>query len=177
MIEMLYSEKFKSRMVAKMVGLHAVSASVLAAEIGISQPTLSRWMREAHTVPDMAKKSRRSKQKAHPQRPQDWSPAEKLRVVVESTGLTDEDLGAFLRKEGLHQAQLEEWSATARSSLSTRKGTKKVSAESKRIRELERELRRKEKALAETAALLVLKKKAQAIWGDEDDDTEPRSGR
>jgi transposase-like protein len=125
----------------------------------------------------MAKKSRRSKPKAHPQRPQDWSPAEKLRVVVESTGLTDEDLGAFLRKEGLHQAQLEEWSATARSSLSTRKGTKKVSAESKRIRELERELRRKEKALAETAALLVLKKKAQAIWGDEDDDTEPRSGR
>jgi transposase-like protein len=175
---MVYSEKFKSRMVAKMVGPHAVSASVLAAEVGMSQPTLSRWVREeAHTVPGMAKKSRRSKEKARPQRPQDWSPEEKLRVVVESRGLTDEELGAFLRKEGLHQAQLDEWSATARSSLSARKGTKKASAESKRIRELERELRRKEKALAEAAALLILKKKAQAIWGDEDDDTEPRSGR
>ena len=174
---MVYSEKFKSRMVAKMVGPHAVSASVLAAEVGMSQPTLSRWVREAHTVPGMAKKSRRSKEKTRPQRPQDWSPEEKLRVVVESRGLTDEELGAFLRKEGLHQAQLDEWSATARSSLSARKGTKKASAESKRIRELERELRRKEKALAEAAALLILKKKAQAIWGDEDDDTEPRSGR
>ncbi len=98
-------------------------------------------------------------------------------MVVESRGLADEELGAFLRKEGLHQAQLDVWLATARSSLSVRKGPKKASAESKRIRELERELRRKEKALAETAALLVLKKKAQAIWGDEDDDTEPRSGR
>jgi hypothetical protein len=45
-------------------------------------------------------------------------------------------------------------------------------AETKRINELEKELRRKDKALAETAALLVLKKKAQAIWEDEDDDTD-----
>ena len=176
-VEMVYSEKFKSRMVAKMVGPHAVSASVLAAEVGMSQPTLSRWVREAHTVPGMAKKSRRSKEKARPQRPQDWSPEEKLRVVVESRGLTDDELGAFLRKEGVHQAQVEEWSATAHSSLLARKGAKKASAESKRIRELERELRRKEKALAEAAALLVLKKKAQAIWGDEEDDTGPGSGR
>ena len=174
---MLYSEKFKSRMVAKMVGPHAVSAAALAVEMGMSQPTLSRWLREARTVPDMAKKPRRSKQKVQPQRPEDWSAEEKLRMVVESRGLSDEDLGAFLRKEGLHQAQLEQWLATARSSLSARKGTKKASAESKRIRELERELHRKEKALAETAALLVLKKKVQAIWGDEDDATAPRSGR
>ena len=46
------------------------------------------------------------------------------------------------------------------------------SAEGRRVRELEKELRRKDAALAETAALLVLKKKAQAIWGDEDDDTD-----
>jgi transposase-like protein len=176
-IEMVYSEKFKSRMVAKMVGPHGVSASTLAGDVGINQPTLSRWLREARTVPDMAKKSRRTKEKARPKRPQDWSPEEKLRVVVESRGLTDEELGAFLRKEGLHQAQVEEWSATAHSSLLARKGAKKASAESKRIRELERELRRKEKALAEAAALLILKKKAQEIWGDEEDDTELRSGR
>ena len=174
---MVYSEKFKSQMVSKMVGLRAVSASALAAEVGINQPTLSRWLREARIVPDMAKKSRRPKDRVRPQRPQDWSPEEKLRVVVESLGLTDEELGAFLRKEGLHQAQLDGWSATARSSLSVGKGAKKASAESKRIRELERELRRKEKALAETAALLVLKKKARAIWGDEDDAMEPRSGK
>jgi len=174
---MLYSEKFKSRMVAKMVGPHGVSANTLSAEVGISQPTLSRWLREARTVTAMGKKSPRSNEPTGRRRPQDWSAEEKLRVVAESRDLTDEELGAFLRKEGIHEAQVIEWAATARSSLSKSKGSKKASAESKRIRELERELRRKEKALAEAAALLILKKKAQAIWGDEDDDTDPSSGR
>ena len=50
-------------------------------------------------------------------------------------------------------------------------------AEAKRLRELERELQRKDKALAETAALLVLQKKVQAIWGDGDDDTEAKKGK
>ncbi len=171
---MEFSEKFKSRMVAKMVGPDAMSANGLSGEVGISQTTLSRWLREARNVPGMAKKSRTANRKV---RPQDWSPEEKLRVVLEARGLTNEELGAFLRKEGLHQTQIEEWAATAQSSLSARKGTKKASPESKRIRELERELHRKDKALAEAAALLILKKKAQAIWGDEDDDTEPRSGK
>jgi len=174
---MVYSERFKSRMVAKMLGSNAVSGIVLSGEVGIHQTTLSRWLREAHTVSGMAKKSRRSKKATRGQRPQDWSPEEKLRVVVESRRLDDEELGAFLRREGLHQVQLDEWSATAHASLLVRKGPKKPSPESKRIRELERELRRKEKALAEAAALLILKKKAQAIWGDEDDDMELRSGR
>ena len=173
----LHSEKFKSRIVSKMVGPHAMSANALSAEVGIGQPTLSRWLREARTVPGMPKKSSRSKPRARSQRPQDWSSEEKLRVVAESRNLSDDELGAFLRKEGLHQAQLDEWSATARSSLSVRKGSKKTSSEVKRIRELERELRRKEKALAEAAALLILQKKVQAIWGDEDDDTDPTSGR
>ncbi len=176
-VGMIHSEKFKSRLVSKMVGPQAMSATALSGEVGISQPTLSRWLREARTFPSMAKEKSRSKESSRARRPQDWSPEEKLRVVVESRGLSADELGAFLRKEGLYQVQLDEWSTTARASLLVRKGAKKPSAESKRIRELERELRRKEKALAETAALLVLKKKAQAIWGDEDDDTESRRGR
>ncbi len=174
---MVYSEKFKSQMVSKLVGPRAVSASALAVEVGIHQPTLSRWLREARIVPGMTKQTRKPENRVPSQRPQDWSPEEKLRAVVESMGLTDEELGAFLRKEGLHQAQLDGWSTAARSSLSVRKGTKKASAEAKRIRELERELHRKDKALAETAALLVLKKKARAIWGDEDDAMELKSGK
>jgi len=174
---MVHSEKFKSRMVAKLVGPHAMSANALSGEVGIGQPTLSRWLREARTVPDMPKRTRRPGEGARVRRPQDWSPEEKLRVVGEASRLTDAELGAFLRKEGLHQAQLDEWLETARSSLAVRKGTKKASAESKRIRELERELRRKEKALAEAAALLILKKRVQAIWGGEDDDMAPRNGR
>lgn len=55
--------------------------------------------------------------------------------------------------------------------------TKKSTTEAKQIRGLENELRRKDKALAETAALLVLKKKVQAIWGDEDDYTVGKNGK
>jgi len=177
-IEMVHSEKFKARMVAKMVGPHSISANALSSQIGVGQPTLSRWLREAHTVSGMSNwtESRGSRKKTTgPSR--GWSSEEKFRVVVESRGLSEEELGAFLRKEGLHEAQLEEWSEAMHSGLTPAKKPRGVSAETQRIKQLERELRRKEKALAEAAALLVLQKKVHEIWGDEDDDMEPRRGR
>ncbi len=174
---MIHSEKFKSRLIAKMMGPGALSANSLAAEVGLSQTTLSRWLREAHTVPDMSEKSRRTSPALSPRRSQDWSAEEKSRVVVESRSLSEQERGAFLRKEGLHQAQLDAWAGAMHSALTAGKKAKKASADRKRIKMLERELRRKEKALAETAALLVLQKKVHAIWGDEDDATEPRSDR
>jgi hypothetical protein len=107
-----------------------------------------------------------------PKSTKQWTAEEKHRVVVEASSLAEEELGEFLRREGLHSAQIEEWTALAVAALGTSKpARRKASPEAKRIKELERELRRKEKALAEAAALLILKKKAQAIWGDEDDDT------
>lgn len=107
-----------------------------------------------------------------PKRPQDWEWEEKLRVVMEARGKKGEELGALLRKEGIHEVDLRDWEMTIRGSLN-RRGRKpsRNAADVKRIKELERELRRKEKALAETAALLVLKKKVDAIWGDGDDAT------
>ena len=106
-------------------------------------------------------------------RPQDWSAKEKLAAVLEATSLSDEDLGAFLRSKGLHEAQLQQWRDQMLAGLepiTLQRGKK--APEAKRVRELEKELRRKDKALAETATLLVLKKKAQELWGDEDDDTD-----
>ena len=102
-------------------------------------------------------------------RPQDWSAEEKLAAVLEAASLSEEELGAFLRSRGLHDAQLQQWRDQMIIGLEP-KPLKR--AETKRIQELEKELRRKDKALAETAALLVLKKKAKEIWGDEDDDTD-----
>ncbi len=174
---MVHAEKFKSRLIAKMMGPDAVSANALASEVGLSQSTLSRWLREARTVPDMAEKSCRTSNPLSPRRSQDWSAEEKSRVVVESRGLSESELGVFLRKEGLHQAKLDEWADAMHSALTAGKRAKKASADTKRIKKLERELYRKEKALAEAAALLILQKKVHAIWGDEEDDTEPRSGR
>lgn len=114
-----------------------------------------------------------------PKRPQDWTSEEKLSVVIEAAALSDEELGAFLRRKGIHEAHLKEWRQMVLSGLEKRsvRSSKKPTVEGRRIKELERELLRKEKALAEAAALLILKKKAQAIWGDGDDSTARKNGR
>jgi len=111
-------------------------------------------------------------------RPQDWSIRERLEAIISYEKLSEEERGAFLRKQGLHEANLEQWKRELVEEAEVGRKTKRgSSAEKKRIKELEKELRKKEKALAETAALLVLKKKARAIWGDEDAPTGKRSGK
>lgn len=160
-------------MVQKMMAPNGWSATALAAETGVAQPTLSRWLREARSVSAMSKpKSGKAKKKSR-------TFVEKMRVVVEASELSEEELGAYLRREGVHEAQLEQWRKAAQEALGSRsrRAKKKSSGEKKRIQELERDLRRKEKALAEATALLLLKKKVSEIWGDEDDDTTGRSGK
>ena len=160
-----YSEAFKNRMVRRLVGPAARSANALAPEVGVPQATLSRWLAAARNVGDMTRASTKK-----------WTGAEKLRVVQEAHGLSETALGALLRREGLHEAQLTAWRAAAEAALAEPgRGRAAPSVDAKRIKELERELRRKDAALAETAALLVLKKKAEAWWGDADDTTPPRS--
>jgi transposase-like protein len=105
-------------------------------------------------------------------RPEDWPPEDKLRAIEEARGLNGEALGAFLRRQGLHEADLAAWRRQAeQAALAALGGRRQRNAEQKRVRKLESELRRKDKALAEAAALLVLSKKLNALWGDEDGDT------
>jgi hypothetical protein len=98
--------------------------------------------------------------------------AEKLAIVARAEGLEGEDLGEFLRREGVHLAELEQWRELAKQAL---QGDVKRLPPSKELRRLKAELARKEKALAEAAVLLVLKKKAEALLGGEDDDTDGTS--
>lgn len=169
--EMEYPAAFKTEMVRKMIGPHGRSTRELARETGVHQTTLSHWKREAGKLEDMPGKNKKQK------RPADKKPEEKLDLVLEASLLTDEEFGEFLRKNGLHEADLTRWREEALAGIGDRRQERRRSSEVKRIRELEKELTRKEKALAEAAALLVLQKKARAIWGDEDDDTEPRNGK
>lgn len=166
-----YKPGFKARMVKRMAGPEGISATALAQEVGVPQSTLSRWLKAAGTVSAMG--GSQDEQGGKARRPQDWSAQEKLRVVAEALELSEGELGEFLRRKGLHTAQLEEWRAAAEQALmipaKTRRGKK--SPEAKRVKALERELTRKDKALAEVTALLVLKKKLEAIWGDEDEST------
>jgi transposase len=155
-----------------MLGPRGMTATALASEIGVSQQTLSRWLRAATATIRAVSNEKPEKDVGAARRPEDWTAAERLAAVNEASGLSNEELGSFLRRAGLHEATLAEWRAAALEALGTRKPTAK---EARRIRELERELRRKDRALAEAAALLVLQKKIQAIWGDEDESTDSKS--
>jgi transposase-like protein len=168
-----YTKAFKSKVLQKMMGSNSRSATTVAAETGVPQPTLSRWLREATSgASEMTKQESEQTAVTRPRRPDEWTAEERLQVVMDAARLSETDLGAFLRSRGLHEAVLAEWRAAAVAAL---RNPSKTSPEARRVRELEKELARKEKALAEAAALLVLKKKVQAIWGDEDDSTPSRS--
>jgi len=175
-----YSEGFKARMVTKMLEPEATSACGLARETGVPQQTLSRWLQEARMVNGMSKDKHQQTGDGGPaaRRPQDWSAQEKLEAVQQASELSEEELGIFLRQRGIHEADLVEWRKTVLQALTGAPGKKsrKQTKETRRIRELEKELDRKEKALAEAAALLVLKKKVQQIWGDEDGSTSGGKG-
>ncbi len=170
---MTYPEPFKARMVQKLTAPGGPSATALSEEVGVPQPTLSKWVGEASRVGAMSQRD----EPGAPKRPQDWTAEEKMQVVAEATSLADEELGALLRRRGLHQSDLKRWRRQMVAALAPRRKSTKNSPEKRRIRELERELGRKEKALAEAAALLVLQKKARALWGDGDDSTTRRRGR
>jgi hypothetical protein len=167
-------------MVQKMLEPAPMSACGLSRETGIPQGTLSRWLRKARRLNGVSKHTSNGDPAAR--RPQDWSADQKLEVVLQASSLSDEDLGAFLREKGLHEADLVAWRKTvltaSRAALAgeRRRKSRKPTKETRRIRELEKELDRKEKALAEAAALLVLKKKVQQIWGDEDGSTSGKKG-
>lgn len=167
---MEYSQSFKNAMVKRMLSRGKTPASHLAAEAGLHQSTLSRWVRESGKTGIMSRKTI----KALDSRPADRSPEDKFQLVVQASQLSDNKLGAFLRENGIHEAQLEQWKLEAMGGLSGHSPKPlprpKNSSDTKRIKALEKELRRKDKALAEAAALLILKKKAEALWGDGEDD-------
>ena len=163
-----YSTRFKEKMLRNMTGPGARSANALAVDAGVSQNTLSRWLREAKLGP--VSNEKRSGPASKRKR---WTPEERIRVVREAAAAGDGGLGALLRREGLHQADMdrfrEEILEAAAKGFQSEKKQRGATPEQKRIQKLERELRRKEKALAEAAALLVLGKKLEALFPSEEE--------
>nr|WP_258364162.1 transposase [Halomonas sp. LBP4] len=107
--------------------------------------------------------------------PDQWTSQEKFRIVLETAPMNEAEFSAYCRAHGLYPEQVEAWreacmNANADAAEQEKQQRKARKAEQKKLRELERELRRKDKALAETAALLTLSKKAEAIWGRNDED-------
>lgn len=166
-----YSEELKESIIQKMMPPNNVPVSQLVRETGISDATLYTWRKLAVSkgapVPGDGRK------------PDQWTAENKLAVIIETAALNEAELAEYCRKKGLFVEQIQQWKAVfinGASVLSDKQAHSRraLSDEHKRdkktIRKLERELNRKDKALAETAALLVLTKKAQEIWGVTEDD-------
>jgi len=151
-----YSAAFKRKMVERLTGKNAVSANQLSKETGVRQQNLSRWLHQARTLPLVGSSQSPVRQ---------WTVVQKARLLADAAGLDGEELMAHLEHEGVSYAEFEQWR------LALAEGGRASVSTSRRIRKLERELARKEKALAEAAALLVLKKTVENGFHDEDDDT------
>jgi transposase len=159
-----YSEEFKKSAVQKFHNRGSRNVAAVCSELGVSGSCLYKWV-ESHGKDSGMKK---------PRSPQDWSATEKLKAVIEFEGLPPEKQGEFLRTQGLHTDHIATWKKSMQAGLepasrspSERAAMSELKAENK---ELKRDLHRKDRALAETTALLVLKKKADLIWGTGDDE-------
>ena len=133
---------------------------------GVSRSSVQQWARKARARGGVVVAQ-------DEKRPRDWSAEERFAALVETHGMGEEELGAWCRRHGLHSHELAQWRRDALSG--SRGGEVPVGerGEAKRLRQelakLRKELNRKDKALAETTALLVLQKKARILWGEDED--------
>jgi len=157
-----YSEEFKARAVQQLLAPRSRGLNGTAHNIGVPSSTLFVWKQKYATSSTMNKNKTGS-----------WSPEQKLQAIIETSAMSDNDLGAYLRKHGLHSSDLKEWRKDFLAGFPS-PGRPKKDPEVLELRKdkkfLERDLSRKEKALAEMSARVVLLKKSHEIFGDEEDD-------
>ena len=162
-----YSTQRKESALHKMMPPSNIPIAQLSIEMGIGESTLYNWRKQAidkgYVVPGDGKNA------------EQWSSANKFSVVLETASLNQAELAEYCRNKGLYAEQVSAWrsacmDANANVNEQEKAFTIEAKKDKKQIHQLEKELRRKDKALAETAALLVLRKKANAIWGEAEDE-------
>jgi len=160
----IYVDGFKEQALAKVLGRSDdQSIRSIAADLGMNMGTLRGWMKRA------LRDQKSSPGKAI--RPAEYTPAQRLLALHESHGLGEEALGAWCRERGIFVHNLTQWRTDFCESPGAA-GRREDLEELRQLRltnmQLQRDLNRKEKALAEAAALLVLQKKYRALWAAED---------
>jgi transposase-like protein len=158
---MIYPEQQKESLGKRMLPPSNANVPKLSRETGIPRDTLYGWRREALRAPGLT----RAPAASHGER---WSREEKFAMVVETAALSEVERGEYCRKRGRYGEHLQGWRRACEQAnrATPAAGSGERAAERRRIRALEAALQRKDQALAETAALRVLRKKAQAIWGE-----------
>ena len=156
-----YSPERKAAVLKRMLPPNTMAIRQLSQEEGISEATLHKWRAEARGKGQLLPDADAG--------PEGWSSRDKFVAVLETATLNEADLAEYCRKRALYPVQIKDWRVACEQSDDwDRSSTARISQateEKKRVRNLERDLARKDRALAETAALLVLRKKAHAIWG------------
>ena len=153
-----YGQSFKDRAVARLLPPESATLELVSKEVGIGAGTLQRWSDDIQSMPARGRA---------------WTAPAKLQAVITTAALSEADKSAWCREHGIYPLELDQWCASATTALElhqdARASPQVMRKERKRIKELERELLRKDRALSETAALLVLSKKVAAIynWGED----------
>jgi transposase-like protein len=153
-----YSDELKASLIARMLPPQNVGVPELVRETGIPKDTLYGWRRSVRTRAARA-----------PDTPLEGglSSEERFNVVLETASLNELELGEYCRRKGLFAQQVQAWRETCRQAHvapMSKADRQKSRDQAKAIKALEAELRRKDKALAEAAALLVLQKKVRTLW-------------
>ena len=157
------SKEIKQSIVERMMPPYNESVSRIARESGLSETTLYKWKNAA--------KAQGLNMPTNTLSTDRWNAQEKFAMVVETAALNETELSEYCRSKGLFVEQIEAWrnvcmNANGGITEQTSKLHAELRTKEQEVKALSRELQRKESALAETAALLVLRKKAHAIWGD-----------
>lgn len=158
---MAYPQERKEAVLKKLLPPVNKSVAEVAKEEGISAQTIYSWRTQARksgaVVPEKSTKT------------DHWSAETKLAVVIETAPLSESELSQYCREKGLYVEQIKQWKSHCLTGFNIgqdqqKEAAKKAKADQRKIKSLQKELRHKEKALAETAALLVLRKKLDAFW-------------
>ena len=165
-----YSETVKADVRRRMSPPARQSVAQISKELGIHLATLYAWRKAWRLQGEVVPASEKA--------PEGWRSADKFTVVLESAGLNATELGAFCRERGLYPEQVDRWRQAAQDAnansmltMADQKDLEKRHQQDQReIKRLQQELRRKDKALAEAAALLMASKKIQAYWGEDGED-------
>jgi transposase len=162
-----YSQELKAAIVKRMMPPNNESVARISKEEGISEVTLYKWRKEARASGVATPGNGKTSDK--------WSSQDKFLIVMETFALNETELAEYCRKKGLYLEQIEAWrtvclQANGQVFDQSKQLKGSLKEEQKRTKQLEKDLQKKEKALAEAAALLLLRKKAQAIWGDDEEE-------
>jgi transposase len=164
---MNYSPELKEAVLRRVLPPNNESIARVAKEEGLSEQTVRNWRDKARADGTSAPGTDAV--------PDDWNTQDKFLVVVETASMNETELAEYARRKGLYVEQIKAWrdacmNANGGVAKEAAKLNQQLKESEKERRKLQKELQRKEKALAETAALLVLSKKANAIWGDPKDE-------